>query len=88
MIMQSSNEISPMTPLGHELLVLRDELRFFAPDPLDVVLELLDLVDLPLPTVSRRNLGEKSLCIFAISLATYWLSYAIIFTAKKVYSSS
>ena len=59
MIVQSSNEVGPVTPLGHELLVLRDELRLLAPDPLHVVLELLDLVDFPLPAISCRNLGNR-----------------------------
>ena len=58
--MQSLDEVGPMVPLRDELLVLRDELSLAAPDPLHVRLELLDLVNLALPTVASCHLIKKS----------------------------
>ena len=58
--MQSLDEVGPMVPLRDELLVLRDEFSLAAPDPLHVRLELLDLVNLALATVTSCHLIKKS----------------------------
>ena len=54
--MQPLDEVAPVVPRRDELLVLRNELSLAAPDPLHVRLQLLDLVDLTLPTVACSHL--------------------------------
>ena len=56
MVVQPLDEVAPVVPRRDELLVLRNELSLAAPDPLHVRLQLLDLVDLTLPTVACSHL--------------------------------